>query len=301
MGKIRTRVVGLEDVEEQQKKEQKERAAAKKALKGETVEATPVESEKDKKAEKKQKKASSKAMTELKAVEEKEKIETTGTEKDADAPEAIVRPQDRAKKVRAKKKGQPGRGKKYKQSKKMVDEKKLYVLTEAVTILKKAKYADFDEAVELHLNVIETGLKGEIDLPHSTGKTVKVAIVDDAVIEKLENNIIDFDILITHPSFMPKLAKFARVLGPKGLMPNPKAGTVSTNPQEVSKKFEKGLLKWKTEPKFPLIHQMVGKISHDEKAIAENAQAFLNAVGTGKVKAAYIKTTMGPSLKIALQ
>jgi large subunit ribosomal protein L1 len=191
-------------------------------------------------------------------------------------------------------------GKKHKDAKKKVDDTKVYVLTEAVALLKKIKYANFDESVELHLNVIEDGLKGEVELPNSTGKTVKVKIVDDKVIEELEKGVIDFDVLVTHPSFMPKLAKFARTLGPKGLMPNPKAGTVSPHPEEVVKKFEKGVLRWKTEPKFPLVHQLIAKGSHEDAKIVENAKAFITAVGKGHISAAYIKTTMSPALMIDL-
>jgi large subunit ribosomal protein L1 len=126
-------------------------------------------------------------------------------------------------------------------------------------------------------------------------------IVDDKILEKIEQGVIDFDVLVAHPSFMPKLAKFARVLGPKGLMPNPKAGTVSPNPEEVVKKFEKGVLRWKTEPKFPLIHQLIGKISFDEKALIENAAAFVKAVGKPHIKAVFIKTTMSPSLRLDVE
>lgn len=111
----------------------------------------------------------------------------------------------------------------------------------------------------------------------------------------------DFDILITHPSFMPKLAKFARVLGPKGLMPNPKAGTISTNPQEVAKKYSGGLLKWKSEAKFPLVHQMIGKVSQDEAQIVENAVSFVDAVGRPNIQKVVIKTTMSPGLAISFQ
>ena len=111
---------------------------------------------------------------------------------------------------------------------------------------------------------------------------------------------IEFDVLVTHPSFMPKLAKFAKVLGPKGLMPNPKAGTVSTKPEEVVKKFEKGMLRWKTEAKFPLIHQMIGKISFEEKKLIANAEKFIEAVGKTHIKNAFIKTTMSPSIKLEM-
>ncbi len=277
MGKIRTRTIGLEDVEEQEKQEAKERA-------------------KVKKEEKKHKKASSKAMEELKSVEAKEKAEVQeeGGE--------VVEKSEPVKEKKEEKKAVSShvRGKKYREAMKQVDKNKVYGLAEAIALLKKIKYASFDESVELHLNVKEQGIKGEVALPHATGKTVRVKVVDDALLETLEKGVIDFDVLVTHPSFMPKLAKFARTLGPKGLMPNPKAGTVSTNPDEVVKKFEKGTLRYKTEPKFPLMHQLIGKISHEEGALVENADAFLNAVGRTNITAAFIKTTMSPSLKIQI-
>ena len=158
----------------------------------------------------------------------------------------------------------------------------------------------FNQSVELHFVVDETGLKGEIELPFSTGKIVRVKIVDDKILTDLEKGKIEFDVLVTHPSFMPRLAKFAKVLGPKGLMPNPKAGTVSLKPEEVVKKFEKGMLRWKTEAKFPLIHQMIGKISFEEKNLIANAEKFIEAVGKIHIKKAYIKTTMSPAVKLDL-
>jgi len=193
------------------------------------------------------------------------------------------------------------RGKKYLEAKKKMGEKKIVKLSEAIELLKKAKYASFDESVDLHMNVEKTGLRGEVELPHSTGKTVRVAIVSDTVLEQLAAGKIEFDILITHPSFMSKLARFAKVLGPKGLMPNPKAGTVSATPEEVAKKFMKGTLRWKTEPKFPIIHQMVGKMSYDSKNLVENAQAFINAVGKANIKNAFITSSMGLSVEIELE
>ena len=83
-------------------------------------------------------------------------------------------------------------------------------------------------------------------------------------------------------------------------MPNPKAGTISPNPAEVAKKFEKGVLRWKTEGKFPLIHQMIGKLSHEEKALIENAEAFLKSVGPVHIQKAVIKSTMSPGIKVVL-
>ncbi|GIW64790.1 MAG: hypothetical protein KatS3mg092_0723 [Patescibacteria group bacterium] len=259
MGKIRTRILGLEEIEEKQKKEQKEKSATKKTQKKKEIK------EEVKTEEKKEKKPEKKVVEDKKVVPEPRK-----------------------------------RGKKYQENKKMVDKNKLYSLKEAVEMLKKFKKASFDESVELHLVVDEVGLKGEVELPYSTGKTVRVKIVDDKVLEEIEKGKLDFDVLVAHPSFMPKLTKFAKILGPKGLMPNPKAGTISPNPEEIVKKFSKGVLRWKTEPKFPLIHQMIAKISVKEEEIVANAEKFIDAVGKKHIKKAYIKTTMSPSLKLQI-
>ncbi len=189
-------------------------------------------------------------------------------------------------------------GKKYLKAKAAMDRTKTYTIPEAIIQLKKIKYAGFDESVEIHLNVDKAAMKGEVDLPHSTGKTTRVAVVSDELLEEIEKGVITFDILVTHPSFMPKLARFAKVLGPRGLMPNPKAGTISANPEELVKKFAKGMLRWKSEPKFPLLHEMVGKVSFDDTHLVENIQVLVKSVGKVHIFQAYIKTTMSPSLKL---
>lgn len=192
-------------------------------------------------------------------------------------------------------------GKNYQEARKLIDRNRYYSLEEAVAILKKIKPTKFDQSVELHFVVDELGLRSEVELPFSTGKIVRVKIVDDSVLSDLEKGKFEFDVLVTHPSFMPKLAKYAKVLGPKGLMPNPKAGTVSMKPEEVVKKFEKGMLRFKTEAKFPLIHQMIGKISNDEKNLVANAEKFIEAVGKIHIKNAFIKTTMSPAVKLEIK
>lgn len=287
MGKIRTRILGMEDVEKQQKDEQKKRSEEKK-LKKVHIEGmrggakmTTVEADEDS----------------LKKMEKAKKI--MAEKKPSSVPiETSELRKGKAKKAVLKTKS---RGKKYKEAKQLVDKSKSYLLEDAVDLLKKMKISKLDESVELHLNVDEVGLKGELDLPHSTGKTVKVAVVNDEVLANIEKGKIEFDVLVTHPSYMPKLAKFAKVLGPKGLMPNPKAGTISTNPEEVVKRFSKGLLRWKTEAKFPLVHQMIGKISFETKALAENAIKFVNAVGKPHIKKVVIKSTMSPSVKLDIE
>ncbi len=265
MGKIRTRVLGLEDVEKKQKADQKQRSVEKKKVR--SVGADDKSLEKMEKAKK---------LIEASAVRPKKEKEEV-------------------KKVKVN-----VRGKNHQKAMKLIDKTKTYSLQEAIELLKKVKYAHFDESVELHLVVDAEGLKGEAELPHTTGKVTRVKVVDEKVLADIEEGKFDFDILVTHPSFMPKLAKFARVLGPKGLMPNPKAGTISTKPEEVAKKFEKGALRWKTEAKAPLIHQMIGKISFSTKDLVENAQALLLSVGRSHLQKAFVKTTMSPSIKLNL-
>ncbi len=262
MGKVKPRLLGNEEVEEKQKKEQKEKSKEKKM----------------------QKKKIDVGVLRAKPVQD-EKI--------------VIKPRKSPKSLTTLK-SKP-RGKHYQEARKMIDRNKYYSLKEAISLLKKIKPTKFDQSVELHFVVDETGLKGELELSFSTGKIVRVKVVDDSVLSDLEKGKIEFDVLVTHPSFMPKLAKYAKVLGPKGLMPNPKAGTVSTKPEEVVKKFEKGMLRWKTEAKFPLIHQMIGKISFEEKKLLANAEKFIEAVGKAHIKKAFIKTTMSPSVKLEIK
>ncbi len=284
MGKIRTRILGLEEVEKEQKNKQKLRAEEKKLDKKKKIRAQGLKGGERMVAVEVDEAAAAK-------MEKAEKL----IQQTAPANEA-GKSQKKAKKTKAR-----VRGKRYQAAKKMVDKKKSYGLEQAIVLLKKMKFAKFDESVELHVNLLETGLKGEVTLPHATGKTTKIKIVTDAVLAEIEKGKIDFDILITHPSFMPKLARFAKILGPKGLMPNPKAGTISTNPDEVIKKFSTGTLRWKSEAKFPLIHQMIGKVSFKDQALIENASAFIDSVGKKNIISAFVKTSMSPSVKIALE
>ena len=268
MGKVKPRLLGNEEIEEKQKKEQKAKAMEKKMLKSASAKATA----------------------------DKEKIINVGVDHDQPVSEKKEKKPSKSPKTST----VNLHGKSYLEARKMIDRNKYYSLEEAVSLLKKIKQTKFDQSVELHFVVDETGLKGETELPFSTGKIVRVKIVDDNILSDLEKGKIEFDVLVTHPSFMPKLAKFAKVLGPKGLMPNPKAGTVSMKPEEIVKKFEKGMLRWKTEAKFPLIHQMIGKISFAEKKLIANAEKFISAVGKVHIKNAFIKSTMSPSVKLEL-
>ncbi|MCL4398064.1 50S ribosomal protein L1 [Patescibacteria group bacterium] len=193
------------------------------------------------------------------------------------------------------------RGKKYLEVRGLVDKKKVYSLKEALDLVKKTSYSKFDGTVELHLNVTEKGLRGMVALPHGTGKQIKVKVADDALIENLsKGGSIDFDILVAHPSMMPKLARVAKILGPKGLMPNPKTGTIGENPEKLVETLSKGQINWKTEADFPIIHTIIGKVSFEPKKLEDNFAALTKAVGKDKIKTAFVKPTMGPAVKVAV-
>ncbi len=272
MGKIKLKTLGGEELEKEQKEEAKRKREQKQLRKaaqegGVTPDVRVVENVEDKPTVSKIEETEEKSDKRVKKTSKKLKV----------------------------------RGKKYTNAKKSIDQKKLYALKDAVALIQSLEKRGFDESFELHLRVADNGLKGDVSLPHGTGKTLSVAVADDALITKLESGKIDFDVLVTSPSFMPKLVKFAKLLGPKGLMPNPKQGTVTENTDEAVAKFSKGLLYFKTEAKFPLIHLSVGKKSFSADQIIENIKVFVGAVGKQKVKTAHIATTMSPSVGIDIE
>ncbi len=210
-----------------------------------------------------------------------------------------------AKKAKKEKKARV-RSKRYVEAASLVDKTKTYPLTEAVSLVKKTSLTKFDGSVELHMNLNPASLgekkdmRGSVSLPHGTGKQVRVLIADDKIIADVAEGKINFDILVAHPSMMPRLAKVARILGPKGLMPNPKTGTVTPDTEKRAKELSTGKVNFKTEPDQPLIHMIVGKVSFDDKKLEDNVAAILNAVGRGKIAKATLASTMGPGVKIAV-
>lgn len=197
-----------------------------------------------------------------------------------------------------------GRAKKYQELRLKVDPTKQYAAADALVLLREVSFAKFDSTVELHINTLEKGQRGTVQLPHGTGKEVRVAIAEPATIDKLienvEKGIIEFDALVAHPSVMPLLAKVAKFLGPKGLMPNPKNGTISPTPDKVADKLKGGEVNWKTESEFPIIHQIVGKLSFKDKQLEENISVFIASVGATKIKNVTLKSTMSPGIKLQI-
>lgn len=219
--------------------------------------------------------------------------------------ESGVTPEEASKKP-SKKKRERVRSKRYQEVLKLVDKSKQYNLTDAVDLVKKTSTTTFDGTVELHVNLNPMALgekkemRGQVSLPHGTGKQIKVVIADDAIIAQVEKGVIDFDILVSHPTMMAKLAKVARVLGPKGLMPNPKNGTVSPDPEKRVKELSQGQVNFKTEPDQPIIHMIVGKVSFEETKLKQNIDAVLDAIGRGKISRVTLSSSMGPGIKVAV-
>lgn len=260
MGKVRVKNLGDESVEEQEKLEAKKRQESKKAA---------SHSANDSKGE-------GNTFVEQSKPEEKPSKKNTS---------------QHLKKVRSEK---------YLARAGKIEKTKLYKLADAVTLLPEISFGTFDETVELHVNTLTSGISGTLSLPHGTGKKTRVVIASDAVIAEIENGAINFDVLIAEPAMMPKLAKVAKILGPRGLMPNPKNGTVSPKPEDVAKKFEGGQTNYKTEAKFPILHLSVGKISFGSEKLSENIKNAIQTIQKANIKNVTLKTTMSPAVKLDL-
>ena len=190
------------------------------------------------------------------------------------------------------------RSKKYQEAKAKVDKDKKYSLEEAVKLVKQTSIAKFTANFEAHLLVRKKGDLGEVDLPYFKGKKKKVAVANDEVIEKIKQGKIDFDLLLAEPKIMPKLVPLAKILGPKGLMPNPKNGTLLEDPEGAKKKFNKSILKIKTEKKAPVVHLVLGKVDQENKELIANIKAMIKTIGSQKIKRLVLTSTMGPGVKV---
>lgn len=245
-----------------------------------------------------------------KAAEEKTPNQNADTQKTALKTESVALPseektthqiKEKGKKTESNKVGKRPRGQKYLASAKLVDKNKKYPLFEALELAQKTSFSQFDGSIEAVFNVTEKGLRGIVTLPHGTGKQIRVKIADEALIDYLEKGgAIDFDILVAHPSLMPKLARVAKILGPKGLMPNPKTNTISENPAQLAETLSQGQVNWKTESNFPIIHAVIGKVSFETKKLEENLTALIKAIGKERIVSCFVKATMGPSVKVQI-
>lgn len=222
------------------------------------------------------------------------------------------------------------RGKKYVEAAKAVDRATLYDTAEAISLVKKAAVAKFDETIEVHIRTgcdgrhADQQIRGAVVLPNGTGKTVKVLVfakgakADEAqaagadfvggeeLIPRIQNDgWLDFDVVVATPDMMGVVGRLGRVLGPKGLMPNPKAGTVTMDVTKAIDDIKAGKIEYRLD-KANIIHVPVGKASFTEEQLVENFNALMGAINKAKpaaVKGAYLKSvtltsTMGPGVKV---
>ncbi|GIQ70330.1 50S ribosomal protein L1 [Xylanibacillus composti] len=226
----------------------------------------------------------------------------------------------------------PKHGKKYQEAAKLIDSEKLYESQEAVELVKKAATAKFDETIEAAVRLgvdpkkQDQAVRGVVVLPHGTGKTRRVLVFakgdkakeaeaagadyvgDQDMINKIQQGWFEFDVCVATPDMMSEVGKLGRILGGKGLMPNPKAGTVTTDVTKAVQEIKAGKIEYRLD-KAGQIHAPIGKASFDADKLNENLKALMDALNRSKPAAAkgvYLKglaisSTMGPSVRINLQ
>ena len=216
------------------------------------------------------------------------------------------------------------RGKKYRKQSELIEKGKVYNLKDALDLATKTTTTSFDASVEMHVNLgvdprqADQNIRASLVLPQGTGKVVRVAVFSDdnasgadvsgveIIMGELEKGVINFDVLISTPTNMAKLGKYARMLGPRGLMPNPKSGTVTQDVAKAVSEAKAGRVEYRVDS-TGIIHLAVGKVSFGPDKLLENASAVLNSIKSAKpasikgtyVKAIHLTTTMGPSIVVS--
>jgi large subunit ribosomal protein L1 len=192
-------------------------------------------------------------------------------------------------------------GKKYLAARQKYDINKLYPLKEAITLVKLTSISKFDGKVEAHVLLFETSIPKDVNFPHLETTAKKVVILNDAVLAEIKDGKTNFDILIATPVTMPKLLPFARTLGPRGLMPNPKNGTLTDKPEEALKKLSVAKTTLKCEKTAPVLHQIVGKVSQPEKELLANIEELIKVIKAPQIKKLVLCATMGPGIKVEVK
>lgn len=245
--------------------------------------------------------------------------EVTTTQEQSAADETTAPTAPIAKRSKSQKPKKHARGAKYIKVKELVEADKIYTARESFVLLAKTSLTKFDPTVELHLNVTQKNIRGAVAYPHAVGvkKEKKYLVFASKQLPPEIKNVIggdektiddvfdgrlkpgrDFNAVIASPKFMPLLTKIARILGPAGMMPNPKNGTITENPQSVIESTSSDSHEFRSDPTAPIIHTKIGKLSLGEEKLGENLKVLIAAIGTAKVKKAVIKTTMSPAVRL---
>lgn len=222
----------------------------------------------------------------------------------------------------------PATGKKFKTAVALVDRAREYPIPDAVGLVKKAAYAKFDETVDVAVNLgvdprhADQVVRGTVVLPHGTGKSVRVLVITQGdrareaeaagadfvgmeYIQRLKDGWLECDVIVATPDVMGQLGQLGRVLGPRGLMPNPKAGTVTTDVGRAVREIKAGKIEFRVD-KTGNVHAPVGKVSFSEQQLAANVQAFMDTIVRAKpsaakgvyIKSATVSSTMGPGVRL---
>jgi len=190
------------------------------------------------------------------------------------------------------------RSKPYQTAKSKIDPDKTYSVPDALKLLRTVSLTKFDPSVELHINLKESPSSLiSVTLPHSTGISRRIVVFTDSLLSQIESGKADFDVLLATPADMPKLVKLAKILGPKGLMPNPKTGTIVDNPAATAKKMAgENSLALKPEKSAPVIHTTVGKLSLSDADLSDNISTILSSLT--HLQKVVLKSTMSPAIKL---
>lgn len=277
--------------------------------------------------------------TKIKTIEEEEVVREPGSQRakepTKESPGSLAqraeggRDSSNSNKPKKKRPGKSrGRGKKYREAVKLVDRTKKYPLEEAIKLAQQASYSKFEGALEAHINTSAKNIRGLVSLPHLSGKSLtvlafgkggKVAGADiegtEETISEIEKGpsatlrvnpekevkLSDVNVIVVTPEWMPKLAKAAKILGPRGLMPNPKNGTITENLEKAVADLKGGRIEYKSESNGQVIHLSVGKTTQAPEEITANIKVLYTTIGKSKIKKITLSPTMGPGVKIDLR
>lgn len=197
-------------------------------------------------------------------------------------------------------------GSKYKAMQEKVGAGKSYPLTDAIDLAKNTSYTKFDGSIELHVRLIgrkpeDRQLRVQVTLPHGTGKSQEVVVLDEEKIEEIaKTGNAPADLYLATPELMPTVAKIAKILGPKGKMPNPKSGTVTTKPEERIKELSSGNAIEVKSDATGIVHVGIGKTSWETEKIVANAEAVMKIIPRTKIGSVTVSATMGPGVRVVL-